>query len=121
LRLLREMSRTPLIVPIRSVIGKAPLTGTERAPDFLVLSFKDLNGAVLLEVVESGGSYEVHLGGNSGLDTLLRSQFVDTLRIAVGTHVPVPNDGGAALKTVLLNTLTNSVKTANPTSITKAK
>jgi len=56
------------------------------------LTIKDSAGAVLLEIKLVGGSYEVHLGGESGLRTLLQSSFVDVVRAALATFVPVPNE-----------------------------
>lgn len=88
--------------------------------DGKAFTVKDSNGGVLVKLVKSGGSYEVQLGGSSGLEKLLQAKFVDALNIAVNTAVIVPNDGGAALKAAILGGLTGSVRDANSTTVTKA-
>ena len=86
-------------------------------------SFKllDSNGAVLLEVIDNGGGYEVHLGGNAGLLRLLTENTIGSLKGIWNGVTPVPNDGGAAIKAAFVLALDAAFTTANSTDITRAK
>ncbi len=86
-------------------------------------SFKllDSNGAVLLEVIDSGGGYQVHLGGNAGLLRLLTENFVGALSSAFTAAAVTPNDGGATLKGNMATALNAALTTANSTDIARAK
>lgn len=85
------------------------------------LKIKDNAGVTLLEIINPGGGYEVHLGGDSFVLRLLTENFVSALNALFAGVVIVPGDGGAAIKTALTTGLNAALTTANSTAITKAK
>ena len=95
-------------------------TEVQMAPD-RSLKVKDSAGAVLLEVIDSGGGYQVHLGGNAGLLRLLTENFVGALSSAFTSAAVTPNDGGATLKANMATALNAALTTANSTDIARAK
>lgn len=85
------------------------------------IKVKDSAGVTLLEVIHTGATYEVHLGGDGGLKRLMTEDMVAALSSLFSAVIIVPGDGGAALKTALTTGLNGAFTTANSTVTAKGK
>lgn len=85
------------------------------------LVIRDSNQSTLLQITKNSGSYEIELGGNTGLKKLMTEDLIASLNALWTGVVPVPGDGGAAIKAAFVAALTNAFRDANSTTTTKAK
>lgn len=82
---------------------------------------KDSAGNVLFEIIKTGGSYEVHLGGDLGLKRLITEDIVGALASVFTSAAVFTGDGGSMLKKNVAAALNATFATATSTSIVKAK
>lgn len=85
------------------------------------LKVKNSGGTILLEIVDPGTGYEVHVGGDTGLLRLLTENFVGALATIFTSSAVAPGDGGATLKTNMATALNAALTAANSTSTARAK
>lgn len=85
------------------------------------LLVRDHNGDTIIQIKDNNGTYEIDLGGNTGLKKLMTEDLITALRGIWSGVTPVPNDGGAAIKTAFTLALSDAFRDANSTSVTKAR
>lgn len=78
------------------------------------LKIKDSSGNVLLEIVHTGGGYEIHLGGDSGVEKLIDARFATLYNGHSHSYV---SPSGLAVT----GTPSASIGAGHMTSVTRAK
>jgi len=82
---------------------------------------KDSGGTVIMEIIDPGAGYEVHLGGIAGLKRLMMEDTVAALSNVFTAAAVLAGDGGAVLKGNVATALNAAFTNTNSTTLTKAK